>query len=279
LWQISNNDSSTSDMISSPRVEPLYVLYGSQTGNSEGAAKDFCAQLPTIYTPSYFEQHGLPVIQVKAQCLQLDDFLELHHAAFTKCIVIFVSSYGVGQAPLGAYRFRELCDFWAQHQPQDEHSSSSSLSSSTKALQGLQYAICGLGDSTYTTKFVNPTRIDRGLTAAGAQRIGELAKADAHGTGEQSQDATIAQWMQEIWLPLAHQLTKDVDPELVNTQKMQEATIPLLIQLDPDYKPPKESLKHMGSSSREGDTCTTPIVLVGIAAVGILAAIVAVKFQ
>ena len=258
-------------MSSSPRVESLYVLYGSQTGNSEGAAKDFCAQLQTIYTPSYFEQHGLPVIQVKAQCLQLDDFLELHHAAFTKCIVIFVSSYGVGQAPLGAYRFRELCDYWAQHPPQDEQQSSS--------LQGLQYAICGLGDSTYPTKFVNPTRIDRGLTAAGAQRIGELAKADAHGTGEQSQDTTIAQWIQQIWLPLAHQLTKNVDPELVNTQKMQEATLPLLIQLDPDYKPPKELRKKLGSSSAEGDTCTTPMVLVGIAAVGIFAAIIALRFQ
>jgi sulfite reductase alpha subunit-like flavoprotein len=192
--------------------------------------------------------------------MQLDDFLELKHAAFTKCLVIFVSSYGVGQAPLGAYRFRELCDYWAQN---DDHGA---------PLQGLQYALCGLGDSTYPTKFVNPTRIDRGLTAAGARRIGQLAMADAHGSGQHAQDVTISNWIQDVWLPLAQQLTK-TEP-LVDTLKMQQATIPLLIQLDPDYQPPKE-FRTRGDAPVQ----CSPMVLAGLAVAGIGAAVLALHFH
>jgi sulfite reductase alpha subunit-like flavoprotein len=118
-------------------VVPLYVLYGSQTGNSEQAAKDFCHQLNVRYTPDFFRTNNLSPVQVRAKCLQLDDFLEVHHAAYTKALVIFVSSYGVGQAPLGAYRFRSLADAFL--------SSERTKEDNNKILQGLQYAICGLG--------------------------------------------------------------------------------------------------------------------------------------
>jgi len=248
--------------------ESIFVLYGSQTGNSEGAAKDFCTQLSKMYTPSFFQQHGLPYMKIKTECIQLDDFLELKHAAFTKCLVIFVSSYGVGQAPLGAYRFRELCDYWTEHQS----------SSSIKSLDGLYYAICGLGDSTYRTKFVNPTRIDQGLTNAGAKRVGELGKADANGTREEEQEITIAKWMKEIWIPLAKQLctSHGVQPP-IDTFKMQKDTIPILKELDPQYQPPKE-FRSGGSGNGTSTTCS-PILLVGIAAVGIVVSILALQMQ
>jgi sulfite reductase alpha subunit-like flavoprotein len=211
----------------SSRTEPLYVLYGSQMGNSEQAAKDFCKELETKYTPDFFAEQNLPPIQVETTCIQLDDFLEMNHANYTKCLVIFVSSYGVGQAPLGAYRFRELCDEWNENENSQD----------SKILNGLQYALCGLGNSTYTTYLKNPTTIDQGLTAAGATRIGEMGKANANALGDEAQDKVIANWVKDLWVPLAKVL---VDDEDVDVKEMQQKTIPLLMKLDPDYTPPKE---------------------------------------
>lgn len=253
------------------RVEPLYVLYGSQMGNSEGAAKEFCNQLKELYTSSYFEQHGLPSnISVETKCISLDDFLEFHHASFTRCLVIFVSSYGVGQAPLGAYRFRELCDGWVQSTTATTVSTDDN--DDEPPLQGLKYAICGLGDSSYPTKFKNPTIIDQGLTKAGAERIGDLALADANGMGEDEQEKTIAKWMTTIWLPLAKELTQPLEQEApmrVDTKKMQRNILPLLIKLIPDYKPPNAILNQGGSIT----TACPPTLM---ALVGILVAVVAI---
>lgn len=207
------------------RTEPLYVLYGSQMGNSEQAAKDFCEEVKKKYTADYFEQEQLPTIQVETKCMQLDDFLEIYHANYTKCLVIFVSSYGVGQAPLGAYRFRELCEEWKDN------------SDDEKILSGLKYALCGLGDSGYTTYLKNPTTIDAGLTAVGATRLGEMGKADAKGMGEKAQDKVISRWVSDLWKPLGKSLADESD---IDVKEMQKKTIPVLMKLDPDYTPPKE---------------------------------------
>ncbi len=241
--------------MAAPSAEPLYVLYGSQMGNSEQAAKDFCSQLAKKFTPDFFQSQALPTVKVETICIQLDDFLEIKHAAFSKCIVIIVSSYGVGQAPLGAYRFREVCD--ALSEAMDK-----------SMLQGLKYAICGLGDSSYPTYMKNPTAIDRGLTAAGAERIGTMAKADANALGEESQDKTITRWMEAIWIPLAKAIC---DQQNIDTKAMQANTIPLLMKLDPDYVPPKEG----------GTTTMTPAMLglVGFSLLGIAMAVAAVYFK
>ncbi|OEU16079.1 flavo protein, partial [Fragilariopsis cylindrus CCMP1102] len=165
------------------------VLYGSQTGNSEQAAEDFCQVMKEKYTPSYFRTLNLLPITVQPTCLQLDDFLDYQHAAYTKTIVIFVSSYGVGQAPIGSYKFRSFAEELFNNKY-------------ATLLKGLRYAICGLGDSNYTTYLVNPTTIDKGLTAAGATRIGDMGKADANAKkqlGNDAQDKVIARWKEELY--------------------------------------------------------------------------------
>lgn len=230
------------------KAEHLYVLYGSQTGNSEQAAKDFCTKLKTKFTPEFFESQGLPHIDVETTCTQLDDFLEIEHAAYTKCLVIFVSSYGVGQAPMGAYRFREVCDAFFE-----------SPQTYKIALKGLKYALCGLGDSTYRTYLNNPSSIDKGLVAAGAIRIGEMGKADAHALGDLAQDKTIARWVEALWIPLAKALCA---PDEVDTKSMQAQTIPLLMKLDPDYTPPNANK----------DSSSAFLGLVALALAGALAA-------
>jgi hypothetical protein len=82
-------------------MEKLYVLYGSQMGNSDGAAEEFCNSIKSTYNDEFFNRHKLPSFEVETTCIQLDDFLEVKHANYTKCLVIFVSSYGVGQGEKG----------------------------------------------------------------------------------------------------------------------------------------------------------------------------------
>lgn len=119
------------------RTESVWVLYGSQTGNSEQAAKDFCEQIEEKFTPSYFESLKVDPVKVKTNCMQLDDFLEYEHSAFTKTMIIFVSSYGVGQAPMGSYKFRSFAEeLLAQTKSGDLGST---------FLKGISYAVCGLG--------------------------------------------------------------------------------------------------------------------------------------
>ena len=223
------------------REEPLYVLYGSQMGNSEQAAKDFCSLVKKTYTADYWKSIDGGTdepISVVPTHMQLDDLLELKHAAFTKVIVIFVSSYGVGQAPLGSYRFREVAEELLKKGNSDDGSKA--------PLQGLKYAICGLGDSNYTTYLKNPTTINAGLEAAGATRIGEMGKGDASVLGENAQGKVVARWSHEILKPLAKEIASSETPDL---KSMQEHVIKLLVKLDPDYEPPASTQIRRSSSS------------------------------
>jgi len=216
------------------RTEKVLVLYGSQTGNSEQAAKDLCEQMSSKLTPLLPKLNGgSTTIQVEATHMQLDDFLELERAAWTRLIVICVSSYGVGQAPLGGYRFRELCDAWAEDP--EAHKG---------ILDGLYFALCGLGDSKYTTFFQNPTKINETLLQVGAKRAGPLGKADASGTGDQAQTEVVEKWIQGIWPHLAQVVVKEpLSSERLN--EMQQKTVELCRKINPDFPEPKHSTETL----------------------------------
>ena len=214
--------------MSETRTEKVLVLYGSQTGNSEAAAKDVCDKMSEKLSPLLLKKltGTTSTIFVESSHMQLDDFLELERAAWTRLVVIVVSSYGVGQAPLGAYRFRELCDAW-------------SAAKAKNILNGVHFAMCGLGDSKYTTFFQNPTRINEALLQVGAQRVGPLCKADASGTGDAQLDV-IDEWIQGIWPYLASIVVK----EPLSSQRlteMQQETIEVCRIINPDFLPERKS--------------------------------------
>lgn len=188
----------------------ICIIYGSQTGNSEQAAKDLSDRL---------HEKGLASTHMQA-----DDFLELEKCKWTQCMVIITSSYGVGQAPLGCYRFRELCDAWHQQYTDDPNK--------PKLLEGLTYFLCGLGDSKYTTFFRNPTRIDEAMKMAGAKRVGPLGKADA--SGEQLK--AIDSWMDEV-LPLIEKVAAEPALPQEQLQAMQDEAVALCRQINPDFLP------------------------------------------
>lgn len=186
----------------------ILVLYGSQTGNSEEAAKRIAHEIPNhIPTPW------------TARPMQLDDFLEFETAAWTPIVIVVTSSYGVGGPPMGCGMFRQLCDAILEQQR-------------SHILDGIRYFMLGLGDSTYTTYFQNPARIDEALTVAGAMRVGELGKADASGP----QLELIQGWMdEELWPNLKQVVVnwKVGDGEEDVCQKAKERTWDLCLKVLP----------------------------------------------
>lgn len=245
--------------MSNERIEKVYVLYGSQTGNSEQAALDVCAKAPEKLSPQVIQKRtGTPeqiVVQMKA--MPLDDFLEMDHAQWTRLVVIITSSYGLGQAPLGCYRFRELCDEWVSRLSSSQQGN---CATSMRPLEGIQFALLGLGDSKYTTFFHNPTKIDQALRLAGAQRIGPLGKADASGTGDDEQLKVIERWIDDVWDHLARAV---MEPPLSGErlQQIQQATVDVCRKINPDYLPSK------------GNSSTNASLDWLLPAVGILAAV------
>jgi MioC protein len=221
------------------RTEKLLVLYGSQTGNAEQAAKDLCEQCRSQLTPANVHkwtgsEEEIRVVPVQ---MQLDDFLELAPAAaWTRLVVIVVSSYGVGSAPLGGYRFRELCDAWAAAGETDK--------TVATILDGVHFALCGLGDSKYTTYFQNPTRIDEALRRVGAKRVGPLGQADASGTGSEAQQEVIERWTNGIWPHLAEVIVKVPLPR-ERLEEMQRTTVAYCRQINPDFSPEPKSNRQV----------------------------------
>jgi len=202
----------------------ILILYGSQTGNSESAAREIASQFPTKLSPLLKNANAKPTV------MTLDDFLEMHHAPWKPIIIIVCSSYGVGQAPLGARRFRELCDALLERQRND--------SSNGKLLESVQYFLLGLGDSHYTTFFRNPTVINEALNACGAVRRGVLGKADASGTGEDEQGKVIERWVEGLWSDLANVVNKLINDDQ-QLEKAQEETWSLCLELFEDWRPVK----------------------------------------
>lgn len=191
-------------------------MYGSQTGNSEQAAIDLAEKIPEKLSVG---------MDVTARHMQLDDFLEIERAKWPRLVVIITSSYGVGQAPLGCYKFRAMCDAIAERK----------LSG---MLEGVSYAMCGLGDSKYTTFFQNPSTINAALLTAGAWRVGLLGKADASGEGEDEQAKVIQRWVDTHWTKLARVLAED-PPAPEKLESAQKKTLELCEELFDDFAPKK----------------------------------------
>lgn len=197
-------------MASSTREEQVLVLFASQTGNSEQAAMEIAEALP--------EKLSTSSLTVTSRHMQLDDFLELHEAQWTRLVVICCSSYGVGAAPLGGYRFREYCNALLENKKYKNQ------------LQGLQFALLGLGDSKYTTFFENPKTTNKALEAAGAKRVGELGKADASA----DQLAIISKWIDGIWPSLQQALEEEPLCE-TRLEEMKQDTLALCKELDSEF--------------------------------------------
>jgi sulfite reductase alpha subunit-like flavoprotein len=85
MFNVFLNDHADQIILQDPLMKTLHipVLYGSQTGNSEGAAQNFASSLPKNLSTSS--------LTVTSAAIELDDFLEKSKATWTPLCVIICS--------------------------------------------------------------------------------------------------------------------------------------------------------------------------------------------
>ena len=255
-----DNDNNASNA-TVPNTTTILVLFGSQTGNAEQAAQDFCRACTSVHLyDSYCSNIGSSeantrVIPIVTKCMSLDDFLEMNRCQFhsSTTLILFVSSYGVGGPPLGCYRFRDVCDCIIENQQQSESSDPNENShfknDAAKVLVQnlsfqnlLSYAICGLGDSRYTTYMNNPKVIDETLRKyLHATPLCDMAQADASSKSKVQQSDVIAHWIDQLWSPLSMVIYDDpnrTENKEERLQQLQEQLVKLCQAIIPDYHPP-----------------------------------------
>ncbi|MEM9477851.1 MAG: flavodoxin domain-containing protein [Pseudomonadota bacterium] len=128
-------------------LTPMRVLYGSQSGNCESLSK-------TLRKAA--GGHGFDADVAALDDITPDDLAQMAHVA------IVVSTFGEGDPPDNAAKF------YAQLMADD-----------CPALPAtLNYAVCGLGDTSYADFNKCAVDIDARLAALGATRVADLAKCD-----------------------------------------------------------------------------------------------------
>ena len=141
----------------------LTILYGSQTGNAKGVASAIQAQA---------KAHGLPVTLTSMADYKPKQLKKESH------LLVIVSTYGEGEPPESAV------DLFEQLKK-----------GKIGKLEGLKFAVLGLGDSSYEFFCQTGKDFDDFLSKAGAERIHELASLDvdyqeaASAWGEQAVNA------------------------------------------------------------------------------------------
>ena len=144
----------------------LTILYGSQTGNAKGVASAIKAQA---------EARGLPVTLASMADYKPKQLKKESH------LLVVVSTYGEGEPPESAV------DLFEQLKK-----------GKIGKLDGLKFAVLGLGDSSYEFFCKTGKDFDNFLATAGAERIYELASLDvdyqdaAKSWGEQALNAIAA---------------------------------------------------------------------------------------
>ena len=144
----------------------LTILYGSQTGNAKGVATAIKAQA---------EARGLPVTLASMADYKPKQLKKESH------LLVVVSTYGEGEPPESAV------DLFEQLKK-----------GKIGKLDGLKFAVLGLGDSSYEFFCQTGKDFDDFLATAGAERIYELANLDvdyqdaAKSWGEQALNAIAA---------------------------------------------------------------------------------------
>lgn len=144
----------------------LTILYGSQTGNAKGVATAIKAQA---------EARGLPVTLASMADYKPKQLKKESH------LLVVVSTYGEGEPPESAV------DLFEQLKK-----------GKIGKLDGLKFAVLGLGDSSYEFFCQTGKDFDNFLASAGAERIYELASLDvdyqdaAKAWGEQALNAITA---------------------------------------------------------------------------------------
>ncbi|HWX18902.1 MAG TPA: sulfite reductase subunit alpha [Candidatus Binatia bacterium] len=154
--------------------EPLLVLFGSQTGTAEGLARRVAKEA---------QQRGFA-----PKVLALNDYEEANLAAGGKAVIIS-STWGDGDPPDNAVNFWN----WLK-------------ADSAPRLEGLNFAVLGLGDKNYSDFCGASKKFDSRLEMLGARRLTPRAECDS------DYETTAKIWVEGLW----NKLCPDAAPAPAN---------------------------------------------------------------
>jgi len=142
-------------------AEPLTILFGSQTGTAEGLAKQIAKES---------ESRGFA-----PKLLALNDYEQANLAAGGKAVIIS-STWGDGEPPDNAV------NFWSW------------LSAdAAPKLEGLTFAVLGLGDKNYSEFCGASKKFDARLEALGAKRLAPRGECDV------DYEVAANSWIADLW--------------------------------------------------------------------------------
>lgn len=151
LWLADNTGASaTGDEPEADIVkEPLTIVYGTESGNSELVAEELARSLKRTHAVTTLDLAELEVADLPTDRL----------------LLVVCSTYGDGELPSSARTFhRQLLD-------------------TAPDLTGLRYAMFGLGDHSYASTYSQGSEIlDSAFAGLGARRVGEYGRHDAGGS-------------------------------------------------------------------------------------------------
>jgi sulfite reductase (NADPH) flavoprotein alpha-component len=139
---------------------PVTILFGSQTGTGETLSKKAAKQLKAA--------NCAPTILDMADC-SVDDLKDLQN------LLIITSTYGEGEPPDNALSLHTAL-----------------LADSAPKLEGLQYSVLGLGDSSYVDFCQCSKEFDARLEALGAKRCADMIECDG------DPDEPFANWIAAV---------------------------------------------------------------------------------
>ncbi len=146
-----------------PAATAVTILYGSETGNSAGLARDFASRL---------QASG-----INARAGDMDSY-KVRALKDERVLLIITSTHGEGDPPQSALNFFEFIE--GRKAPK---------------LAGVQFSVLALGDSTYEKYCEAGKRLDRRLEELGATRLSPRVDCDV------DYESPAAQWMETV-LPL-----------------------------------------------------------------------------
>ena len=146
----------------------LTILYGSQTGNSKSVAEEFKAKLDAINIP--------------AKLISMADY-KLKQLKVESHVVVIVSTHGIGEAPDDAVSLHSFL-----------------VGKKAPKLNNLNFAVLGLGDTSYEFFCQTAKDFDKRLQDLGAVRMADRVDCDV------DHDSEVAAWFETI----IHQVKDDL---------------------------------------------------------------------
>lgn len=127
-------------------MDPVTVLFGTESGNSEMVAEDICNAL---------KQNGF-----EATLFGMDEY-DIEKLGEQELVIVITSTYGEGDLPETAE------PFYAE------------IMERLPDLSSMRFAAFGLGDSSYDTFNLGIANLSSALRELGATQVGEIGSHDA----------------------------------------------------------------------------------------------------